>query len=103
LPAGLLVDSLDEVAGSHVEDVVVGVAATEAGRGLQITDATHGFLARQRAVRKEKKVALAEAKAAAMNEEVADRHFARDPWIPHAEVRHVVDDLVVPLDLAFVD
>src|SRR4051795_12548372 len=35
-----------------------------------------------------------------MNEQVADRHLARDPWIPHAEVGHVVDDLVVPFDLA---
>ena len=45
----------------------------------------------------------AEAEAAAVDEQVADRHLARDPRIPHAEVGHVVDDLVVPLDLAFVD
>ena len=38
-----------------------------------------------------------------MDEQVADRHLASDPRIPHAKIRHVVDDLVVPLDLALVD
>ena len=99
----LAADFLDQLAGGHVEDVVVGIAAAEAGRGLQIADAAHRLLARKRAVREEQQVALAEAEAAAVNEQVADRHLARDPRIPHAEIRHVVDDLVVPLDLAFVD
>ena len=57
----------------------------------------------KRAVRHEQQVALAEAEAAAVDEQVADRHLARDPRVVHAEVGHVVDDLVVPLDLALVD
>lgn len=38
-----------------------------------------------------------------MNEQVPDRHLASDPRIPHSEIRHVVDDLIVPADLAFID
>ena len=52
---------------------------------------------------KKQQVALAKAKAAAVDEQVADGHLARDPRIVHAETGHVVDDLVVPLDLALVD
>ena len=99
----LAADFLDQLAGGHVEDVVVGIAAAKAGRGLQVADPPHRLLARERAVREEQQIALAEAEAAAMDEQVADRHLARDPRVPHAEVGHVVDDLVVPLDLALVD
>ena len=50
--------------------------------------------------RHEQQVAGAEPEAAAMDEQVADRHLARDPGIVHPEIGHVVDHLVVPADLA---
>ena len=96
----LAADLLDQLARRHVEDVVVGIAAAEARRRLEVTDAPHRLLAREGAVGKEQEVAFAKPEAAAVDEEVADGHLARDPRIPHAEVGHVVDDLVVPLDFS---
>ena len=96
-------DLLDQLAGRHVKDVVVGIAAAETRRGFEVADSPHRLLARKIAVGNEQQVALAEAQPAAVNEQVADRHLARDPRVPHAKIRHVVDHFVVPLDLALVD
>ena len=99
----LAADRFDQLAGNHVEDIVVGITAAKTGRRLDEAQAPHRLLARQIAVGDEQKVARAKPEAAAMNEQIAHRHLARHPRIPHAEIGHMVDDLVVPFQLALVD
>ena len=100
---GLAADLFDQLAGDHVEDVVVGIAAAEAGRRLDVRSRLDRFRAGAAAARHEHQVARAEAEAAAVDQQVADRHLARDPGIVHLEAGQVVDDLVVPAELALVD
>ena len=96
-------DFLDELAGDGVQHVVVGVTAAEAGRGLDMAQRAHGVGAAARRGRDEHQVARAQAQAAAVHEQVAHGHLVGHPCVVHAEPRDVVDDLVVPLDLAVVD
>lgn len=96
-------DFLDELARDGVQHVVVRVAAAEAGRGLDVAQGTHGVGAAARRGRDEHQVARPQPQAAAVDEQVAHRHLVGDPRVVHAEPRHVVDDLVVPVQLAVVD
>ena len=48
---GLTRDFLDQLAGDHVEHVVVGIAAAEAGRRLDVAQPAHRLLARMRSLR----------------------------------------------------
>src|SRR3546814_1045765 len=52
--------------------------------------------------RHEHQVALPQSQPAAMHEQVADRDLARHPGVIHAKPGHMLDDGVVPRDLAFV-
>ncbi len=100
---GLAGDFLDQLAGDHVEHVVVGECRAEAGRGLQELQPAHGVGAPEVVERHEQQVALALGEAGAVREQVPDRELARDPGVVHAKAGQVVDHLVVPADLAFLD
>jgi hypothetical protein len=65
-----------------------------------MADSANRLGSREVAARNEKEIAGAEAEAAAMDEQVADRHLPGHPRIVHPEFGHMIDDLVVPLDPA---
>ena len=81
------VTCLDQLAGDHVQNIVVGIAAAEAGRRLDVAQPPHRFRAAEVGARHEQQIAGAEAEAAAMHEQVADGHLARDPRVVHLETR----------------
>ena len=93
----------DQLPGNHVEDVVIGEAAAEAGLGLQEADAAHRLGTRQVAARHEQQVALPQPQPAAMRQQIADRHLAGDPVIVHLKAGEAIDHLVVPADPAGID
>ena len=99
----LATHQVDHVAGDDVENVVVRVAAAEAGRGLDESQSLDDFGARQGAARNDQQIARAEAQPAAMHEQVAHGHLARDPRVVHLEAGNVIRDAVVPLELARID
>ncbi len=100
---GLAGNGLDQLARHRIQDVVVGETRAKARRGLQETDASHEVGAADPGRRHEHQVALAAAEAAAVHEQVAHRDLARDPGVVHSKVGEVIDDAVVPADLAFLD
>ncbi len=99
---GLAAHGLDQLTRHDVEHVVVGEARAEAGRRLQEAQAPHRIGAGDLGGRHEEQVTLPQSEAAAMHQQVADRHLARDPGVVHPEIRQVIDDRVVPVDLALV-
>ncbi len=94
---------LDHLSGDHVENIVVGVAAAEAGRRLDVAQALDGFGTRQAAARHEQQIARAEPESAAMDQQIANGHLARHPRVVHLETRQAIDHLVVPADLPCID
>ena len=96
-------DLLDQLPGNRVEDIVIGIFAAKAGIGLDITQAPNQFLARYVAARNIEQVACPERQTAAMDQQITHRHFAGYPGIVHLEPGHVIDDRVIPADLAGVD
>src|SRR5438105_2396071 len=93
----------NQLARDHVQDIVVGKTIAETRCGLQITQAPDRLGAAQIRARYEQQIAGAQPKSAAMHEQVADRHLARDPRVVHLESRQAIDHFVVPADLALID
>src|SRR5215470_10306492 len=77
----------DNLSCSHVQQVVVGVAAAKAGLRLHESQPEDNFVARVRGMRPEKQVALAESHPAAMGKQIANRHLMRNVRIVHNESR----------------
>ena len=99
----LAAHQVDHVTRDDIKNVVVRVAAAEAGRGLDESQALDDFGARQRAARDDQQIARAETQAAAMHEQIAHRHLAGDPRVVHLKAGNEVRDAIVPLELAGVD
>lgn len=99
-PAG---HRLDQLAGDDVQQVVVGVAAAEAGCGPEEAQPPYRLGAAQRRARHEQQVARTQAQAAAVHEQIADGDLARHPGVVHLEAGQAVDDPVVPAELSLVD
>ena len=93
----------DQETRHRVEDVVVGVAAAERTRGLQILQRVQRVLGGVRRVGDEQQVAGAHRQAAAVAEQVAHGHHLGDRGVVHAELAQVFHHGLVPADLAFVD
>ena len=93
---------LDQLTGRHVEHVVVGKAVTKTGRRFDVAQTANRLFARQIAARNEQKVTRAQSQAAAVGQQVAYCHLTSDPWIVHAEIGHVINHLVVPIELALI-
>src|SRR3546814_3396228 len=72
---GLAGHLLDQLAGDHVEDVVIGIAAAEAGRGLDVAQPLHRLAAAPVRTGDEEEIAGAKPQAAAMDEQVAHGHL----------------------------
>ena len=99
----LAAERLDDLAGHEVQHVVVGVGAAEAGRRLDVAQPPGNLLPVVGARGPPEQVARAEAEAAPVNQQVADRQLARHVRVVHLEPRQVVDDGRVPLQLALLD
>src|SRR3546814_3807739 len=95
-------DLLDQLPRDGIEDIVIGIGRPKTRHGFEVSDALDGLLARQMRARHEHQVALPQSQPAAMHEQVADRDLARHPGVIHAKPGHMLDDGVVPRDLAFV-
>src|SRR6185369_14576900 len=52
--------------------------------------------------RKVEQVSLSKSEAGAMRKKIANHQFIGDRWVGQAKRRHVLDDRVVPRELAFV-
>ena len=102
LPA-LTGDLLDQLPGNGIEDIVIGIGRAETRLGLEKGDALDRLLARQIGARHEHQVALPQPQSAPVDQQVADRDLARDPRIVHAEPRHMLDNRIVPRNLALID
>src|ERR1035441_2459331 len=96
-------DSEDDLSGSHVEQIVVGVVTAETGGGLHEAQFVDNFFARVGGVRPEEQIAFPESHAAAMREQVADGHFVRDVGVVHDEAGETLVNGIVPGKLAFID
>ena len=99
---GLARDLFDQLACDHVEDIVIGIAIAEAGRWLDMGKTAHRFLAGQIGPGHEQQVASAQSQTAAVDQQVADRHFAGHIGIVHPEPRKMVDHLVIPVNHALI-
>ena len=99
----LATHQVDHVTRHDVENVVVRVAAAEAGRGLDESQALDDFGARQGAARYHQQIARTEPQPAAMHQQIAHRHLARDPRVVHLEAGNQIRDAIVPLELARID
>ena len=100
---GLTADRFDHLAGDEIQHVVVGVGAAEAGRRRNEAQPPRDLLAVVGRRRPPEQVAGAEAEAAAVHQQVANRQLAGDEGIPHLEPGQVADDRRIPLDLALLD
>jgi hypothetical protein len=96
-------DLFDYLTGHDVQQVVVGKAAAKAGGGPDVAQPVNDFFAAERRRRIEQQVTGAHTQAAAMDEQVANRHFAAGVRVIHLEARQHVGDLGVPGELAFID
>ena len=95
-------DRGNQLAGRDVEQVVVGIGAAETGGGLDEAQALDDLVAAQVAGREEHQVSRAQAESAAVRQQVADGHLARDVGVVQLEAGHVLRHRVVPADLAFI-
>jgi hypothetical protein len=93
-------DVLDHLLGDRVQDVVVGIAFAEAALQRHLAQPLHHFGVAVGRGWPEQQVTGAQAQAAAMRQQVADRHLPGHERVGHAERRQVVDHLVVHLQLA---
>ena len=94
-------DRFDHLAGHEIQHVVVRVGAAEAGGGLDESEAPGDLFAIVGRSRPPEQIAGAQAEAATVYEQIANRQLARDVRVPHLERGQVADDGRVPLDFAF--
>ncbi len=100
---GLTGHLLDQLAGHHVQHVVVGEAAAEAGGRLDVAQAPHAFRAREVGARHEQQVPRPQAQPASVYQEVTDGDLACHPRVVHLEPGQPVGHLVVPADFPLID
>ncbi len=85
------------LAGHHVEQVVVGVVGAEAAGRLEVRQPGDDVLAAEVVgLRPQHQVAGAQPQAAVVDQQVADLHVARHPWVVHAERGQVPGYRIVP-------
>src|SRR3546814_1267322 len=83
--------------------IVIGEARAKTRLGFQKGDALDRLPAGEVGARHEHQIALPQPQTAAMDEQVADGDLARYPRVVHAKPGHMVDNRIVPPDLALVD
>lgn len=96
-------DGGDDLAGRHVEKVVVSILAPKTGGRLHEAQLVDDFFAGVGRVRPEKKIAFPESQAAAMGEQIADGHLVGDIRIVHDEAGEMLIGGIIPGELAFVN
>ena len=84
---GFARDFFDQLTRHHVQNVVVGIGAAEAGRGFDVAQPPHRFGAAQVRARHEQQIPRAEPQAAAVHEQIANRHLAGHPRVIHLKAR----------------
>src|SRR5690606_24103076 len=90
-----------DLAGDHVQQVVVGVAGTERIGRLDVPQAVDDVGAREQVgLGPQHQVAAALGQAAVVHQQVTDRHRAGDLGVAHGEARQVLHHRVVPAQLA---
>src|SRR5271155_59697 len=68
----------DDLAGHHVEQIVVSILAAETGLRFYVTQLGDDLVARVAGWRKKQQVAGSQAQAAAMREQIANCHLVGD-------------------------
>ncbi len=100
---GLAGDGGDDLAGSHIKKIVVGIVAAKTGGGFHVAKFVDDFFASEGGVRPEEEVAFPKAHARAMREEIANGHFVGDVGVVHLKTGEAFEDFVVPGKFAGVD
>src|SRR5690606_14526873 len=97
-------NACDDLARDYVEIIVVIVLRPELRNLLQISEIVDDVLYRKiAAIGEEHQIARTEPEPASMRQQVLDRKILRHIWRVQFELRYVILNAVVPLDLAFID
>ncbi len=93
-----------DLARDHIHQVVVGVAAAEAGDRPEMGQAGDDVLPGETVgLGPQHQVARPQAEAAVVDQQVTHLHLLRHPRVMHAELRHVLDDRVIPAQCTALD
>ncbi|MNS99172.1 hypothetical protein D3C72_1335690 [compost metagenome] len=91
----------DQVPGDDVEQVVIGELGAETGLGLQVGQGLIDLGAVGLALGQHHQIAGIGRQARAVADQIANGELTRHPGIRQAELRHIVDDRIVPVQPPF--
>ena len=92
----------NDLAGCHVEQVVVSIVAAETGLRFHEAQLVDDVFPAVGGMWPEQEIAFAQAHATAVGQQIADGHLVRNVGIVHDESRKPLVDRIVPGELAFI-